>query len=63
MISRPPTIEIQRSMEKNYHAFTQSHLLISVTFSTPTPWLQQLSTVEKGPGGLRESLPGQNTRK
>ena len=36
MISRPPNIKIRRSMKNNYHAFTKSHLLISVTFSTPT---------------------------
>ncbi|MGA8151432.1 MAG: hypothetical protein WB952_10825, partial [Terriglobales bacterium] len=40
MISRPPRFEIQRSMRRNfsfYHAFAKSHLLIAVTFSTPTP--------------------------
>src|SRR5215469_7971306 len=36
MISRPPNVEIQRKHEKNYHAFTKSHLPISVSFSTPT---------------------------
>jgi hypothetical protein len=36
MISRPPKMEIQQSMLRSYHAFANSHLLISVTFSTPT---------------------------
>jgi hypothetical protein len=30
-------MEIQQSMLRSYHAFANSHLLISVTFSTPTP--------------------------
>jgi hypothetical protein len=38
MSSRSPSIEIQRSMKKNYHTFAKSHPLISVTFSTPTPY-------------------------
>jgi hypothetical protein len=29
-------MEIQQSMLRSYHAFANSHLLISVTFSTPT---------------------------
>jgi hypothetical protein len=37
MISRPPTMRIQQSMSRFYHAFSKSHPLISVTFSTPTP--------------------------
>ena len=35
MTSRPPKIEIQCNMKKNYHAFAKSHLLTLVTFSTP----------------------------
>jgi hypothetical protein len=30
-------MEIQQSMLTSYHAFARPHLLIDVTFSTPTP--------------------------
>jgi len=35
-------MKIQQSMLRSYHAFAKSHLLIDVTFSTPTGLLTSM---------------------